>query len=160
LRTQGKSRPVRRRWAHWIGRNWARVSYGYRVEPTWLEGNRLEVPVSGLAAEFAGFRIVQLTDFPCSRKVTAAYLDEAVTLAGAQQADLVVLTGDFIHHGFKYIDPIANLLGQLSAPFGVYAVLGNHDFSVRNALGIRRFRSLHQAVAGALTTRGIRVLRN
>jgi predicted MPP superfamily phosphohydrolase len=42
----------------------------------------------------------------------------------------------------------------------VFAVLGNHDFSVRNALGIRRYRHLHQAVATALTTHGIRVLRN
>jgi predicted MPP superfamily phosphohydrolase len=160
LRTQGKARPVRRRWAHWIGRSWARVSYGYRVEPTWLELNRLEIPVNGLAAEFAGFRIAQLTDFHCSRKVTAPYLTEAVALAGAQQADLIVLTGDFIHHGFKYIDAMADQLGRLSAPFGVHAVLGNHDFSVRNALGIRRFRNLHEAVAQALTARGIRVLRN
>ena len=39
-------------------------------------------------------------------------------------------------------------------------MLGNHDFSVRNALGIRRYRHLHRAVGDALTARGIRVLRN
>jgi predicted MPP superfamily phosphohydrolase len=160
LRTNGRSRPVRRHWARWIGRNWARVSYGYRVEPTWLELNHLEVPVRGLPAEFAGFRIAQLTDFHCSRKVTATYLGEAMALAQAQRPDLIVLTGDFIHHGFKYVERIAEVVGELSAPFGVYAVLGNHDFSVRNALGIRRFRHLHQVVADALAARGVRVLRN
>src|SRR5439155_24083867 len=47
-----------------------------------------------------------------------------------------------------------------SAPHGVYAVLGNHDFSVRNALGIRRHPHLHRAVAEALRARGIQVLQN
>ncbi len=42
----------------------------------------------------------------------------------------------------------------------MFAVLGNHDFSVRNALGLRRHRGLHQAIADALATEGIAVLRN
>jgi hypothetical protein len=161
LRGHGRdARPGQQRWARWIGQTWARVSYACRVEPTWLEVNQLEVPVVGLPAEFAGCRIAQLTDFHCSRKVTAAYLGEAVTLAQTQQADLIVLTGDFIHKGYRYVDQVAQVLGRLRAPLGVYAVLGNHDFSVRNALGLRRHRHLHQAVTGALESAGIRVLRN
>lgn len=150
----------RRRWTRWIGRNWARVSYGYWIEPTWLELNRCDIPLSDLPPVFDGFRIVHLSDFHCGRQVSPAYLAEAVDLAQAQNGDLVVLTGDFIHHGFAYVDHVAEALGRLSAPSGVYAVLGNHDFSVRNALGIRRYRRLHQAVSEALTARGIRVLHN
>lgn len=153
-------RPARRRWASWLGQNWARVSYGIRIEPTWLELNQLDVPVAGLPAAFTGFRIVQLTDLHCSRHITSAYLDEAIGLAQDQSADLAVLTGDFIHKGFKHIDRVAESLGRLRAPAGVFAVLGNHDFSIRNALGIRRYRHLHHAVAEALTARGIVVLRN
>jgi predicted MPP superfamily phosphohydrolase len=148
------------RWARWIGRNWARVSYGFRVEPTWLELNHCEVPVADLPEAFAGFRMVQLTDFHCSRQVTPAYLTEAIALAQAQEPDLAVLTGDFIHQGYKYIDRVAQTLSRLTAPCGVYAVLGNHDFSVRNALGFRRHRHLHRAVAEALMAHGIQVLRN
>jgi predicted MPP superfamily phosphohydrolase len=150
----------RRRWARWIGANWARVSYGFRVEPTWLELNHFEIPVQGLPNDFSGLRIVQLTDFHCSRQVGVSYLQEAVALAQFQQADLAVLTGDFVHKGYQYIERMAEVLGRLTAPLGVYAVLGNHDFSVRNALGIRRHRQLHQAVADALTARGVVVLRN
>ncbi len=154
------SRRAPRRWTRWLGRNWARVSYGYQVEPTWLELNCLEVPVTGLPAAFSGFRIVQLSDLHCSRQVTPTYLREAVDLALTVQPDLAVLTGDFVHRGYKYIDHVAETLSRLTAPHGVYAVLGNHDFSVRNALGIRRYRHLHRAVASALTARGIRVLHN
>jgi predicted MPP superfamily phosphohydrolase len=160
LRLESHRRVKRKRWARWIGRGWARLSYGYRIEPTWLEVSRRDVPIHGLPRAFAGFRIVQLSDFHCSRQVTSAYLAEAVDLAQAQDPDLVVLTGDFVHRGFKYVDAVAECLCRLSAPSGVFAVLGNHDFSVRNALGLRRFRHLHRAVTQALTSRGIQVLRN
>src|SRR5437870_6461665 len=99
LRSEARAGRARGRLARWIGRSWARVSYGYRIEPTWLELNRLLVPIADLPAAFAGFRIVQLSDFHCSRQVTPGYLAEAVDLAMAQEPDLVVLTGDFIHCG-------------------------------------------------------------
>ena len=148
------------RWARWLGRTWARVHYATRVEPTWLELTQHEVPIAGLPPAFHGMRMVQMTDFHGSRKVTSGYLAEAIELAQCQQPDLAVLTGDFIHHGYKYIHAVARELGKLQAPHGVFAVLGNHDFSVRNALGLRRHRDLHKAVADALGQHGIRVLRN
>lgn len=160
IRAEGRRHLSRQHWVRWLGRGWARVSYGYRVEPTWLELNHLQVPVAGLAPAFAGFRIAQLTDFHGKHNVTDDYLGEAVALTTAQQPDTIVLTGDFVHAGFKHVDRVAEVLGQLRAPHGVYAVLGNHDFSVRNALGFRRYRHLHRAVGDALQRRGIRVLRN
>jgi predicted MPP superfamily phosphohydrolase len=159
---QRERRPehTRGRIARWLGRTWARVHYATRVEPTWLELTRHEVPVAELPPAFRGMRLVQMTDFHGSRKVTPGYLREAVELAQAQEPDLAVLTGDFIHHGFKHIKGVARELGRLEAPHGVFAVLGNHDFSVRNALGMRRYRDLHRAVSDALEDQGIRVLRN
>src|SRR5947209_2937417 len=133
----------RGRWARWIGRNWARFSYGYRVEPTWLELNQFPIGIADLPPAFAGFRIAQLTDFHCSRQVTPAYLQEAVRLAQAQKPDVIMLTGHFVHKGYRYVDRVAATLGRLSAHLGVYAVLGNHDFSVRHAFALCRYRHLH-----------------
>jgi predicted MPP superfamily phosphohydrolase len=160
LRAEARAGRRRGRLARWIGRNWARVSYGYRVEPTWLELNRFDLLLADLPPAFDGYRLAHLSDFHASRQVTPAYLGEAVELAQAQRPDLVVLTGDFVHRGYKYVERVASVLGRLSAPEGVFAVLGNHDFSVRNALGFRRYRHLHRAVAEALTEHGIRVLHN
>ncbi len=160
LRAEARIGRARGRWARWIGRNWARVHYGRHIEPTWLEVNHRTIPVPDLPAPFADFRIVQLSDFHCSRQVTPLYLNEAVALAHDQEPDLVVLTGDFVHKGYRYVEQVATVLSRLSAPYGVYAVLGNHDFSVRNALGFRRYRHLHRAVASALTQHGIHVLHN
>ena len=160
LRTKSNQPQARGRVARLLGRGWARLTYARRVEPTWLELNHHEVPVRGLPDSFAGLRIVQLSDLHGSRHVTADYLNEAVELAQAQRGDVIVLTGDFIHKGFKYVERVARVLGRLTAPHGVYAVLGNHDFSVRNALGIRRYPHLPRAVADALRGQGIRVLQN
>jgi predicted MPP superfamily phosphohydrolase len=157
---EARQAPARGRWARWLGRGWARLTYAVRVEPTWLELNRHDVPIADLPPAFHGFRIVQLSDFHCSRQVTPAYLTEAVGLAQAQAADVIVLTGDFVHKGYRHVSRVAEVLGRLHAPFGVYAVLGNHDYSVRNALGMRRYRHLHRAVADTLAGRGIRVLHN
>ena len=88
LRPPAPRDPLRARWARFIGRNWARVSYGRRIEPTWLELTSTSLALPNLGDAFAGFRIVQLSDFHCSRLVTTAYLAEAVELAMAQSPDL------------------------------------------------------------------------
>lgn len=148
------------RLASWIGRNWARFSYATRIEPTWLEVNRLEIPIVDLPDKFVGLRIAQLSDLHCGHGVTQNYLQQAVELTHAEAPDLIVLTGDFIHKGFHHVQEAAKIAGKLRCPLGVYAVLGNHDFSVRNALGIRRHPDLGRAVASALRHEGIRVLQN
>ncbi len=149
-----------RNWTRWLGRNWARLSYGRHVEPTWLELTRHQVAIPALPPAFHNFRIVHLSDLHGGHAVPLAYLREAVNLANAQKPDLIAVTGDFIHKGFRHIDRVAELVGQLTAPHGVFAVLGNHDFSVRNALGIRRHRRLHQVIEAALRRHRVQVLRN
>jgi uncharacterized protein len=146
--------------ARWLGRTWARLSYGRRVEPTWLESNEINLPVRDLPAPLAGLRIVHLTDFHGGEHLPPDYLDEVVDRTLSHRPDLIALTGDFVHKGYRHVDDVARILSRLRAPLGVYAVLGNHDFSVRNALGWRRHRGLHRAVADSLSNRGIRVLRN
>src|SRR5687768_1448447 len=110
------SPPAKARLARWVGKQWAHVTYARQVEPTWLELNQHPIPITDLPAPFHGMRIVQMSDFHGSRQVSSAFLSEAVALAQAQCADLIVLTGDFIHKGFDHIDRVAQVLGQLRAP--------------------------------------------
>ncbi|MGQ0634592.1 MAG: metallophosphoesterase [Planctomycetaceae bacterium] len=145
--------------ARWISRRLAQLSYAVLVEPTWLEINRLQIPLAG-SPSACGLKIVQLTDFHFQKRVPASYVESCVRAANAENPDVIALTGDYVHKGARYVEAIADLLSQLSAPLGVFAVLGNHDHAVRNALGIRRYPRLHQKVADSLTRRGIRVLHN
>jgi hypothetical protein len=161
LRLRAGADPNRRgRFARWIGRRLAHLHYAVTVEPTWLEVNEIEVPIRELPAAFSGLRIAHLTDFHGGHQISTDYLDEAVELTNAQKPDLIALTGDYIHKGDIHIERTTDALARLRAPLGVLAVLGNHDYSVRNSLGMRRYPDLHVKVADALTERGIRILRN
>ncbi len=143
-----------------VGRTWARLNYAYRIEPTWLEVNRFTIPIRGLPAAFHGIRIAQLSDFHCGQQIPIGYLEDALARTQEEQPDIIALTGDFVHKGYRHVEAAAKLFRNCRAPLGVFAVLGNHDFAVRNALGWRRHRGLHQAIAAALETQGVRVLRN
>ena len=45
-----------------------------------------------------------------------------------EQPDMIVLGGDYVTWGDRsYVGPCSEALGMLRAPFGVYAVVGNHD---------------------------------
>jgi predicted MPP superfamily phosphohydrolase len=146
--------------ARWLGRTWARVSYGRKVEPTWLETNEFSLSIKDLPSPLAGLRVAHLTDFHGGHHLPKSYLNHVIEKTLEHKPDVIALTGDFVHKGYRHVDDVAKAVGKLRAPMGVYAVLGNHDFSVRNALGLRRYRGLHKAVESALAAHGVRVLRN
>lgn len=148
------------RMARFVGRNWARVGYAYHVEPTWLAVNRLTLPVRDLPGPLAGVRVAQLSDFHFGPHIPAGYLEGAVERAAAEKPDLIALTGDFIDRGPDHVAAAARLFRGLRAPLGVFAVLGNHDFSVHTARGARRHPELGRRVADALAAEGVTVLRN
>jgi predicted MPP superfamily phosphohydrolase len=146
--------------ARFVGRNWARLGYAYHVEPTWLAVNRVELPVRGLPRALSGLRVAQLSDFHFGPHIPPGYLESAVARAAAESPDLIALTGDFIDRGPEHVRAAARLFRGLRAPLGVFAVLGNHDFSVHTARGARKYPGLDGAVADSLAAEGVTVLRN
>lgn len=146
--------------ASWLGKKLARWHYARHVEPTWLEENHLQLPIVGLPAACDGITIAHLSDIHDGPQLPKQYLQEVIERTNAHQPDIIALTGDYIHAGYHAVESVGKTLGQLRARLGIYAVLGNHDFSVRNALGRRRHPGLHQAIANSLAAQGIRVLRN
>jgi predicted MPP superfamily phosphohydrolase len=148
------------RFARFVGRNWARVGYAYHVEPTWLAVNRFTLSVRGLPAALAGTRVAHLSDFHHGPHIPVGYLENALERTAAEKPDLVALTGDYIDRGPDHVGTAARLFRNLRAPMGVFAVLGNHDFSVHTARGARRHPELHRRVSDALSAEGVTVLRN
>ena len=72
--------------------------------------------------------MVQLTDLHISRLFPAAWTKEVVLRTNALDADLIVITGDFIDGDVAHRkDDVAPLSG-LRARDGVYAIPGNHEY--------------------------------
>jgi hypothetical protein len=98
--------------------------YGRRA----LDLTEAVLPVSGLPPALSGLRIGLITDVHCSRWVSQDDVVHAARRLIAARPDLVVLGGDYVTWGDRqYVGAAAEALGTLSAPDGVFAILGNHD---------------------------------
>ncbi len=103
-------------------------TYGFAFERHRLTLTCATVPVSGLAPALDGLRIALVTDIHHGRMVPAEDVQAAVRMTLDAGPDLIVLGGDFVTWGERrYVQPVAELLSPLSAPAGVFAILGNHD---------------------------------
>jgi uncharacterized protein len=111
-----------------VGSTAAGITYGTAFERHRIEMTSATLPVSGLPPALDGLRISLITDIHHSRLVPAVDVVQALELAMSAGPDLVVLGGDYVTFGDRaYVGPVAELLGSLRAPHGVFAILGNHD---------------------------------
>jgi len=111
-----------------VGSATAGLTYGAAVERHRIGMTSTTLPVAGLPRALDGLRISLITDIHHSRIVPASDVVQAIELAMSARPDLIVLGGDYVTFGDRaFVGPVAELLGSLQAPHGVFAVLGNHD---------------------------------
>ncbi|MCA1561534.1 MAG: metallophosphoesterase [Acidobacteria bacterium] len=124
------------------------AAHGFLYERHQIEVTRETLRVSGLPDAHAGLRIGFLSDIHRSQTVPHAMIETAVRLLMAERPDLIVLGGDYVTWGDRrYVAASAEALAPLSAPHGVFAVLGNHDDDrdMPMALSARGFAVLRDA---------------
>jgi predicted MPP superfamily phosphohydrolase len=103
------------------------ASYGL-FEAAWLEVVRVALPLPRLPHSFDGLRVAFLADIHHGPFTSLSYVRSVVRSTLALQPDLIVLGGDYCLKDAKYIRPCFEVLAALSAPLGVFGVLGNHDY--------------------------------
>lgn len=82
-----------------------------------------------LPPTFDGFTIVQLSDMHVGTYGTdTTYLHQLVEKVNSLGADAVVFTGDIVNRSTTELLPFVNTLSELKATFGVFSILGNHDY--------------------------------
>ncbi len=108
------------------------VGYGMTGGFQPLVVNHIEYASADLPEAFDGYRIVQFGDahvgtYTGSRQ---EILERAVDSINAQQADLVVFTGDLQNKEPSEILEAKPILSRIKAADGVVSVLGNHDYTM------------------------------
>lgn len=81
-----------------------------------------------LPEAFDGFTITQLSDIHSGSFSDASGVQKGLDLVNAQNSDLLLFTGDLVNHMATEMDPWIPAFTKLSAPYGKYSVLGNHDY--------------------------------
>ena len=120
--------------------------WAFLIEPNRVVVNEVEIKLPAWPAAFANLKIVAISDLHAGMPfINEAKLQQVVSMANQTQPDLIVLLGDFIARDRRderlLMTPemIAENLKGLHAKYGVYAILGNHDWNfdgerVRRAL--------------------------
>lgn len=74
-------------------------------------------------------RIIQLSDLHLGSFQSKEQLAKAVELVNQESPDLIFFTGDLVNNYPSEASPYVDILNQLTAKYGKFAVLGNHDYS-------------------------------
>lgn len=131
--------------------------YTWRLEPTWVEYVRRQLPVEGLPETLQGKSLVHLSDIHVGAQVDADYLAGVFAAVTVLQPDIVAYTGDFVtYEGPATLAQLRRIAPRLPrGKLGTVAVLGNHDYGH----GWKQ-TAVAAEVAGALSEVGCVVLRN
>jgi predicted MPP superfamily phosphohydrolase len=85
-----------------------------------------------LPKEFDGYRIAHFSDLHIGTFNDGHQDDvtEIVDLINHQKCDVILFTGDLVNFESRETDGYKSVLSQLKANDGVFAVMGNHDYSM------------------------------
>lgn len=103
--------------------------YSVAIERNWVQINHYHIPLPRLPKAFHGFTLAHLSDIHLGDLVSRQFVLELLQRTQQLRTDAIVLTGDYVHarQTQAEIDSVWPILSQLRAPYGVFAVLGNHD---------------------------------
>jgi predicted MPP superfamily phosphohydrolase len=96
-------------------------AYRYRVR-------KVSVPFENLPSAFDGLKIIQISDLHTGSFMGINHLEKAVELILRQRADLIFFTGDLVNDLHTEALEFENTLKKITAPLGVFSILGNHDY--------------------------------
>lgn len=127
------------------------------IEPNHPRVVHREIALQRWPDRLNGFTIALLGDFHYDSHFSVHPLRAAVGIVNSLRPDLIALVGDFVsvplagndEQAAAAAEPCAGLLRQMQAPYGLWAVLGNHDCATDPS-----------HVTHALRAQGIQVLAN
>ncbi len=100
-----------------------RIIYDYNA----VSIRTVEYKKGNLPDVLDGFKIVFISDIQADHYTDKGRIDNFINMINELKPDLVLIAGDFITTGPKYIGLSAIEVGKLNAKYGVYSCVGDHD---------------------------------
>lgn len=105
------------------------MMWGAFVERYRIHTERVDIIRPDLPAAFDGFTIAQFSDIHLGTfRGDTAFVAKLVQTINDLRPDMIVFTGDIVNRHSSEMEPFVQTLAGLNAPYGVYSILGNHDY--------------------------------
>jgi predicted MPP superfamily phosphohydrolase len=113
--------------------------YGY-FSALAIKTERLKIETAKLPAHVDRLRIVQISDVHLGLIVRCDRLRKIMDIVKEEKPDVFVSTGDLVDAQIDHLTGLAELLQQVRAPYGNYAITGNHEYyaGLKQALDFTR----------------------
>lgn len=121
-------------------------TYSKYIETKWVEMTRFSIRHPYISPQLSGFKIVQFSDTHLGFHFSQKDLEGIISKIRKESPDLIIFSGDLVDNLLSFIEineTIINL-SSLNAPYGKFAVFGNHD---HGGWGSEKYRDI-MAAAG------------
>ena len=99
------------------------------IEPKLLLSNSLNIAIPNLPQPLENFKILQFSDLHLNPSLSNRFLAKILKSMKVFKPDLIAFTGDFLCYSeFGDKERLLTFLNSFDAPYGCYAILGNHDY--------------------------------
>ena len=107
--------------------------YSKHIEPFQLKVTEVSISSPLIDEQAKGLRIIAFADTHFGDFYSTEDFKKVVAAIEENKPDIVFFLGDLIDHYDNYTDDkdigeLSRLLSQIEAPYGKYAVFGNHDY--------------------------------
>lgn len=103
--------------------------YSSAVTPYQINVSDIDIEFDNLPKAFDNYKIVQFSDLHLGSYISGStFIDELVDSINAQNANIIVFTGDIVNRQSNEMAVYTECLKKLCSPDGVFSVLGNHDY--------------------------------
>jgi len=118
--------------------------YAYKVQ-------NVKLKFKNLPDAFHGFKITQLSDIHSGSFDNKKAVEKGIEMANAQKSDVIFFTGDLVNNKADEMNDWISTFSQLSAPYGKFSILGNHDYgdyipwesATAKANNLQRLKEVH-----------------
>lgn len=100
--------------------------YGLKVEPYWLDVRHLQIPLGAFPEDLSGKTALHLSDLHIEE--IGPFEERLLEVVTGIAPDMIFLTGDYMPWRGD-VAPALEFLSRLQAKNGVWAVMGDYDYS-------------------------------
>ena len=106
----------------------ASMIYGTIFGKYRFEVEKIKLNFPDLPKAFEGFKILHISDIHAGSFDSIKQVEKGVDMIRKQAADMIVFTGDLVNTLKDEINPYLEAFSKLNAPYGMFSILGNHDY--------------------------------